>query len=218
MYIPKVHEETDIGVLHSLIRSHPLGTWVTQSDAELIANHLPFVVDTTRGEFGTLMCHVARANPVWQTHSRTMNSIVTFQGPQSYITPSWYPSKHAYGKAVPTWNYAVVHAQGIPRVIEDREWLLTHVTQLTDTHEAMQALPWKASDAPPEYIDKLLAAIVGIEIPVARLTGKWKASQNRSTADKLGVIAGLTTRGDPQSQDMAALVSRFVSLDEPRDR
>jgi transcriptional regulator len=218
MYIPQAHEETDIDVLHALIRSHPLGTWVAQSNTELVANHLPFIIDTTRGEFGTLMCHVARANPVWQTHSRTMNSIVTFKGPQSYITPSWYPSKHAHGKAVPTWNYAVVHAQGLPQVIEDREWLLTHVAELTDTHESTQALPWKVSDAPPEYIDKLLAAIVGIEIPIARLIGKWKASQNRSTADKLGVIAGLTARGDPQSQDMAALVSRFVSMNEPRDR
>jgi transcriptional regulator len=207
MYIPKAHEEADIDVLHSLIRAHPLGTWVTQIDAELIANHLPFVIDTTRGEFGTLMCHVARANPVWQTHSRTIHSIITFHGPQSYITPSWYPSKHAHGKAVPTWNYAVVHAHGIPRVIENRDWLLAHVNHLTDTHEATQALPWKVSDAPAEYIERLLQAIVGIEIPIAKLVGKWKVSQNRSPADKLGVVAGLMTRDDQQARDIAELVA-----------
>jgi transcriptional regulator len=211
MYVPKHHEESDISVLHALVRSHPLGTWVTQGDGELLANHVPFFVDPARGKFGTLIGHVARANRVWQSFSKTVDSVVVFQGPQTYITPSWYPSKHAHGKAVPTWNYAVVHAHGLPRVIEDREWLLQHVNQLTNVHEARQALPWKVTDAPAEFTDKLLQSIVGIEIPITRLVGKWKVSQNRPEPDKLGVVAGLLARGDAPSKEMASLVKKHVS-------
>src|SRR5438105_9271545 len=177
MYIPQPFEETDPSVLHTLIRTHPLGTWVTQADGELVAEHVPFLLDATRGEHGTLMAHVARSNPAWQAFSTSVDSLVVFQGPQAYITPSWYPSKHATGKAVPTWNYAVVHAHGRPRAIEDREWLLRFLKQLTDVHEADHALPWKVDDAPAKYIERLLESIVGIEIPVTRLVGKWKVSQ-----------------------------------------
>jgi transcriptional regulator len=212
MYVPKHHEESDISVLHALIRSQPLGTWVTLGDGELLANHIPFLVDNTRGKHGTLIGHVARANAVWQTFSKTVNSVVAFQGPQTYITPSWYPSKHAHGKAVPTWNYAVVHAYGMPRTIEDRDWLLQHVNQLTNVHEADQAVPWKVADAPQEFTDKMLQAIVGIEIPIERLVGKWKVSQNRSQPDRLGVVAGLSSREDAQSREMASLVSQHVSI------
>ena len=214
MYIPKHHEETDTSILHALIQAHPLGGWVTQGDGELIANHVPFLLDSTRGEYGTLVGHVARANPVWQSMSSTVNSVVIFQGAETYITPSWYPSKHAHGKAVPTWNYAVVHAHGLPRVIEDREWLLAHLNQLTDVHEADQALPWKVSDAPQEFTDRLLQNIVGIEIPIARLVGKWKVSQNRPEPDKLGVVAGLLARNDEQAMEMASLVNRHTSLEK----
>ena len=208
MYVPKHHEETDISILHALIRSHPLGAWVTSGDGELLANHIPFLLDPARGEHGTLVGHVARANRVWQSFSRTIHSLVIFQGPEAYITPSWYPSKHAHGKAVPTWNYAVVHAHGLPRAIEDRDWLLRHVAQLTDAHEADQALPWKVSDAPRDFTERLINAIVGIEIPIAHLVGKWKVSQNRPEPDKRGVIAGLLGREDARSQEMASLVNR----------
>jgi transcriptional regulator len=211
MYVPKHHEESDLAVLHALIRAHPLGTWVTQGDGELIANHIPFLLDPARGEYGTLTGHVARANRAWQSFSRSVDSIVVFQGPQTYITPSWYPSKHAHGKAVPTWNYAVVHAHGMPRAIEDPAWLLDHVSRLTASHEAGQALPWKVSDAPRDYIDRMLQNIVGIEIPITKLVGKWKVSQNRPEADRLGVVAGLLARGDAQSRQMAALVNEHVS-------
>ncbi len=115
MYTPKHFEERDVTVLHALIRSHPLGTWVTQGREELVVNHIPFLVDSTRGEYGTLIGHVARANPIWKSFAKEMACVVIFQGPQTYITPSWYPTKHAHGKAVPTWNYAVVHAHGVPR-------------------------------------------------------------------------------------------------------
>ena len=212
MYVPKLLEETDLTVLHGLMRAHPLGTWVTQAEGQLVANHIPFYVDTTRGACGTLVGHVARANPVWKSFSTDVESLVIFQGAETYITPSWYPSKHADGKAVPTWNYAVVHASGMPQAIRDRDWLLHHLEQLTDTQESRQALPWKVSDAPADYIDQLVAGIVGIEIPIARVVGKWKVSQNRPEPDKLGVVAGLLGRGDSQSKEMAGLVQKHVSL------
>lgn len=215
MYVPQHHDESDAGVLRALIQAHPLGTWVTQSDGELLANPIPFLFDPNRGAHGTLAGHVARANPVWHSFSKTISSLVIFQGAQSYITPSWYPSKHLHGKAVPTWNYAVVQAHGLPRAIEDRDWLLHHVTQLTDTHEAGQALPWKVTDAPPDYIDRMLQAIVGIEIPLTRLVGKWKVSQNRPQPDKLGVVAGLLAREDSTATAMAGLVQRYAEQTTP---
>jgi transcriptional regulator len=211
MYVPAYHEETDTAVLHALMRAQPLGTWVTPSEGGLIANHIPFLLDESRGEHGTLIAHVARANPAWQQCSKTVESIVIFQGAQSYITPSWYPSKHAHGKAVPTWNYAVVHAHGLPRVIEDRDWLLAHVSAMTDTQEQRhQALPWKVTDAPADFVDQMLRAIVGLEIPITQLTGKWKVSQNRPEADRRGVAEGLAARGDADAVEMAELVRRHI--------
>jgi transcriptional regulator len=211
MYIPAHFAETTTAVLHALIRSHPLGAWITHNDGELLANHIPFLIDTTRGEFGTLVGHVARANSVWQSFSTTVTSMVIFQGAETYITPSWYPSKQSHGKAVPTWNYAVVHAHGMPRAIEDHDWLRAHLAQLTDTHEHNEPLPWKVSDAPRAFIDQLMNAIVGIEIPISKLVGKWKVSQNRPEPDKLGVLTGLIARGDDQSVAMAELVREHVA-------
>jgi transcriptional regulator len=211
MYLPKHHEESDLAVLHALIKAHPLGAWVIQSEGELVVNHIPLLLDPTRGKYGTLVGHVARANPAWKSFSTTSNSIVIFQGAESYISPSWYPSKHAHGKVVPTWNYAVVHAHGIPRAIEDRDWLLAHLTQMTNEHESKRALPWKVSDAPQNFTDQLMQAIVGIEIPIGKLVGKWKVHQHRSDAEKLGVVAGLQGRGDSQSEDMAALVRMHIT-------
>ena len=216
MYSPSQHAESDVGVLQALVRAHPLGTWATQGEGELIVNHIPFLLDASRGEFGTLVGHVARANDVWRTHSTTVASVVIFQGAETYISPSWYPSKHAHGKAVPTWNYAVVHAHGLPRIVEDKAWLLDHISRLTNTHEAAQQLPWKVSDAPADYLDRMLQAIVGVEIPIARLVGKWKVSQNRPEADKLGVVAALVSKGDERSRTMAALVSEYLQPPEGR--
>ena len=212
MYVPQHHEESDPSVLHALIQAHPLGTWVTPGEDGLIADHVPFLLDAARGAHGTLVAHVARANPVWRSFSASVESLVVFQGAQAYITPSWYPSKHAHGKAVPTWNYAVVHAHGLPRAIDDRDWLLRHVTRLSAVHEAGQALPWQVSDAPPDFTERLLQSIVGIEIPIARLVGKWKVSQNRPEPDKLGVVAGLLARDDAQSRAMADLVGQHVLM------
>lgn len=214
MYIPTYHEEKDVGIMHSLIESHPLATWVTTADDGLTVNHIPFFLDSTRGELGTLVAHVARANPVWKALSTTANSVLVFQGAESYITPSWYPSKHAHGKVAPTWNYAVVHAYGLPCVIDDRDWILKQISQLTDIHEAEQEHPWKVSDAPRDFTDKLLQAVVGIEIPIAQLVGKWKVSQNRPDPDKAGVVAGLLTRNDQNSREMASLVNRHIAFSE----
>ena len=194
--------------MYALIAVHPLGTWVTQGEGGLIADHVPFLLDRDAGEHGTLVGHVARANPVWRTLGQGMESLVIFQGVQSYITPSWYAAKQEHGKVVPTWNYAVVHAHGTPRATQDRDWLRRLVGRLTDTHEASRAPPWAVTDAPADYIETMLAGIVGIEIPIARIVGKWKVSRNRPAADRQGVVDGLLAKGDEASVAMADEMQR----------
>ncbi|MBC7681698.1 MAG: FMN-binding negative transcriptional regulator [Ferruginibacter sp.] len=214
-YLPKHFEETDPATLHALVRAHPLATWVVpQTDGELLVNHIPFLLDTDRGPHGTLVGHVARANPVWRTLAApgSAATVAVFQGPEAYISPSWYPGKAIHGKVVPTWNYAVVHAHGNVRIFEDRAQLLALVTRLTSLHETGQAQPWQVADAPADYIDSMLAAIVGIEIPVQRWMGKWKVSQNRTMEDQRGVVAGMQARDTANTQAMAALVQSKVNL------
>lgn len=210
MYIPQPFEETRLEVLHELMRSRPFGTLVIQTDQGLVANHLPFLIASQAGEPGTLRGHVARSNPIWRQLGSAPEALAIFQGPHSYVTPSWYPSKQADGKVVPTWNYAVVHAYGRPRAIEDAVWLLDLVRTLTQIHESGQERPWSVSDAPKDYIDRMIGSIVGIEMPLSRLEGKWKVSQNRPVADRLGVAAGLEERGTEESRAMAALVLERV--------
>ena len=188
MYLPSHFEITDPAVLHGLVRQHPLATWATVVDGQPVVNHIPFMLDETAGEHGTLVGHVARANPVWREAGP---GVLVFQGAGAYVSPSWYPSKREHGKAVPTWNYAVVHAHGTAQAVEDRDGVLAIVRALTNLHEASQAQPWSVSDAPADYIDQMLRAIVGIRIPVQRWAGKFKLSQNRSAADHLGVVLGL---------------------------
>ena len=171
MYLPKHFEEARVEVLHDLIRAFPLGTLVTLTAGGLDANHIPFEVDPEPSPFGTLRGHVARANPVWRGISAGAEALVIFQGPDTYISPSWYETKAETGKVVPTWNYVVVHAHGVPRFIDDRAWLRAFVTRLTERHEAGRQTPWKVTDAPAEYIDAQLGAIIGLEIPIARLVG-----------------------------------------------
>lgn len=205
-YLPPHFEETDRATLHALVLAQPLGTWVVQHQGELLVNHIPFLLDAERGEHGTLVGHVARANPVWRALAGGATSVVVFMGPQAYVSPNWYPSKHVHGKAVPTWNYATVHAHGVPLAFDDPARVLEVVTRLTQRHEAAQAQPWQVSDAPADYLQSMLKAIVGIEIPVQRWVGKVKASQNRTVADRLGVVAGLVGRGSEDGVAMAALV------------
>jgi transcriptional regulator len=208
MYVQQKFVETRLEVLHALMKEHPLGAIVTMQQSGIEANHMPFFVDTSAGPHGTLRAHMPRSSRLWQDTTGA-EALVIFQGPQTYITPSWYPSKHAHGQAVPTWNYAVVHAYGPLRFIENRDWLLANVTELTNSHEAAQKLPWQVSDAPADYVDKMLAQIIGVEIPIARLVGKVKMSQNRPPADRLGVVAGLSSRESSAAHDVRALVEKY---------
>lgn len=206
MYIPPYHAETELATLQGLIDAHPLGAWVTLGAGALAANHIPFILDRSRGEFGTLRGHVSRANSVWRELPGEIDSLVIFQGPQAYITPSWYPSKQLDGRVVPTWDYVVVHAHGRPRAIEDPQWIAQLLIDLTDHNEAKQALPWQVADAPADFIAKLARAVVGIEIPLSRLEGRWKLSQDEAMPDRIGSAAGLAAMGDTSSAALARLI------------
>ena len=211
MFVPPHFEETRAEVLAALIRDHPLGTLVTLGAEGLNANHLPFLLDPDPAPRGTLIGHVSRANPAWRDFDREVQALVVFQGADSYITPSWYPTKQQTGKVVPTWNYAVVHAYGHLRIVEDASRLRAIVERLTAEHEVSRPKPWQVSDAPPEYVEQMLRGIVGIEIEISRLVGKWKTSQNRDRADRDGVAAGLRETGEPNAEAMAELVRRSNS-------
>jgi transcriptional regulator len=206
MYIPRHFAEERTEVLHRLIEAHPFGTLVTLTTDGLEANHLPFELDPEPKPFGTLRGHVARGNPVWRSVARDTEVLVVFQGPDAYVSPALYPGKREHGKVVPTWNYAVVHAHGALRAIEDPDWLRGLVERLTSRHERTRSDPWKVTDAPADYVDKMLRAIVGLEIPIARVAGKWKLSQNRSPADRLGVIEGLSSEGGERGAALAKLM------------
>jgi transcriptional regulator len=208
MYLPAAFEETRPEVLHALVRDHPLGLLVTQGAQGLQANPLPFLLDTGEDGRPVLRAHVARANPVWRDTPPDAEALVVFQGPQAYITPNWYPSKAENGKQVPTWNYIVVQARGRLVVRDDAAWVRGLVDRLTQRHEATKPKPWAIGDAPPDYIAAMLRAIVGIEIPVEALTGKWKASQNRSAADRAGVVQGLREQADENALALAAVTEK----------
>ena len=208
MYVPASFAEARVDVLHDLIRAHPLGALVVLTPHGLDANHVPFEVDPEPAPFGTLRCHVARANPVWRDLLSETGALAIFQGPHTYVSPSWYPTKREHGKVVPTWNYVVVHAHGPVQVIDDRAWLRQLVERLTNHYEAPRREPWKVTDAPADFVDTMVNAIVGIEIPIAQLTGKWKVSQNRPAQDRAGVVEGLMQ----QHGESAAAMARLVRL------
>jgi transcriptional regulator len=206
MYQPPHHREDRLEIQHALIRAHPLGTLVTLGSGGLVANALPFVLDAAAGSLGTLKVHLARANSQWRDFDPAVEALVVFQGVEGYITPSWYPTKRETGKVVPTWNYVVVQARGPMRIVEDRAWLAEQIAALTAAHEAGRAAPWSVDDAPPPFVEAQLKGIVGIEIPIGRIEGKWKMSQNRPEADRAGVVKGLRATGDATSLAMADLV------------
>ena len=214
MYTPASFREERLDVLHGLIDAHPLGALVRHDADGLCADHLPFEIaaPTPDAPFGTLRAHVARANPLWRAAGGNDDCMVIFQGPHAYITPAWYAEKQRSGKEVPTFNYAVVHAHGPLRAIDDAAWLLGLVERLTACHEADQATPWRVSDAPAGDIEKLLKAIVGIEIPLTRITGKWKLGQNRSMQDQATMARELAAGTQPgAAQALGALIAANVT-------
>lgn len=218
MYQPPHFQENRPDVMEKLIRAHPLATLVAVGRDGLIVNHFPLLylsadaaVAGSEPVQGILQGHMAKANPLWRDFDPATEVVAVFQGPQTYVTPSWYPSKAEHGRVVPTWNYAVVHAHGPLTVTEDPAWLRTHLAALTATQEDDRAAPWSLTDAPAEFIDKQMKGIVGFEIRIGRLEGKWKMSQNRAEADRQGVVSGLAAEGGEQ----AARVSEGMAARRP---
>jgi transcriptional regulator len=215
MYQPPHFREDDLAVQHALIKAHPLGLLVTFGSAGLEANPIPFGLEASASSLGTLKAHLSRANPQWRTFDPAQEALVVFQGPETYITPSWYAAKREHGKVVPTWNYAIVQARGRLTIRDDPDWLRQQIAAMTETQEAPRPEPWNVSDAPAPFVAAQLKGIVGIEIEITRIEGKWKVSQNRPEADRLGVSAGLRHSQDDASHQMAELVDARGAL--PRE-
>jgi transcriptional regulator len=220
MYLPAHFAERRPEVLERLIREHPFGLLVTQGASDIDANSVPFFLDPDpAGGPGILRAHVARANPLWREARGDVDSLIVFQGPQTYVSPAWYPSKAEHGKVVPTWNYVMAQGRGRLRAIEDAGWLHAFVSRLTEHHEARRARQaaqpgvWAVSDAPADYIDGMLKAIVGIEVVLSSLVGKWKVSQNRPAADREGVVRGLA---NVVGEDAAAIAAEVIALGQER--
>lgn len=205
MYEPTHFVEDNLETIHALIRARTLGLLISADADDLQANAIPFILKADAGPKGVLKAHVARANPQWQHLKDGARALVVFQGPDAYVTPSWYAAKKEHGKVVPTWNYAMVQVRGPVTIHEEPEWLLPQITALTKAHESARAEPWAVSDAPERYVAMQMRAIVGIEIAIEDIRGKWKVSQNRSAGDQAGVAEGMEAEG---VADMAALVRR----------
>ena len=207
MYQPKHFEETRTAVLQALVASQPLCTLVTLSDAGLVADQIPLLLRPSEGPMGTLVGHVARANPLWHETRMETAVLAIFQGPQHYISPSWYPTKQEHGKVVPTWNYVVVQARGVLRIHDDPAWVRAQASQITGQQERSSTKPWAVDDAPREYTDSMLKAIVGISIEVTQWAGKWKVSQNQPGVNRAGVVQALGMLPDDSAAAMATLVA-----------
>lgn len=201
MYVPALFKEDRVEHLHAFIRGSGLATLVTRTADGLIASHVPVLLDDAPAPYGTLIGHLARPNP--QGRGAIDDALVIFQGPDAYITPSWYATKRATGKVVPTWNYVAVHAYGPVEFFDEPARLLDVVTRLTERQEGARSAPWAVSDAPDDFVQGMLKGIVGFAIPITRLEGKWKMSQNRPAEDRAGVVAGLREEG---REDIAALI------------
>lgn len=207
MYLPEPFAEERLDVLHGAVEQAGLATLVTVGSAGLVATHLPLLLDRRAGAYGTLYGHLARANPQWRDAEGTQ-ALVIFLGPEAYVSPSWYATKQESGRVVPTWNYLAVHGYGPLHTYADPQRLRAHVERLTARHESRQPAPWQVSDAPEDFLAGMLRGIVGIEIPIERLEGKWKLSQNRPEADRLGTIAGLRARGEAGDAAVAGLMEQ----------
>jgi transcriptional regulator len=206
MYLPPAFAETRVEVLHETMAAIAAAAVVSQGPDGLVATHVPIELRPEPAPWGTVCCHFARPNPHGQAIAAGGEVLLIFQGPQGYVSPGWYPTKKQTGKVVPTWNYVAIHAYGRARTFSDLAWFRRHLAALTDRQESRYALPWRIDDAPAEFVDGLTKAIVGVEIELSRIEGKWKASQNRPEADRMGVVAGLTAQGDDNSLALARLV------------
>lgn len=211
MYTPRAFALDDLPEIQQLIQHTRLAQLVTVGENGLQASHLPLLLNPDEGPTGTLYGHLAKANPQWRELQNGSEALVIFAGAEAYISPAFYPAKAEHGKVVPTWNYIAVHAYGKPEVFSDAERLLKVVTALTDRHESGRAQPWRVSDAPADYIDGMLKAIVGFALPIERLVGKRKLSQNRSAADMAGVRDGLAASADVRDQTLARFIPQGVS-------
>lgn len=206
MYVPSSNAEPNPEVILDWIEAHPFAALVTHGPDGFFATHLPWVLDRGRGALGALQGHVARANPHHRLVGASTDALVIFSGPDAYVTPGWYPAKAEHGKVVPTWNYVAVHVHGTLRVVDDPAFLRPHLETLTARHERGQEHPWSPDDAPAEYVAGLQRAIVGVEVEIGRLDGKWKMSQNRPAADIDGVVRGLSASADPRDRQVAEIV------------
>jgi transcriptional regulator len=204
MYCPAAFRQDDLPSLHAQIQSSGLAIVTSTGAQGLQASHLPLLLEPGEGEFGTLYGHFARANGHWRDLAAGAEALVVFSGADAYAHPGWYPAKAEHGKVVPTWNYIAVHAWGQAEVFDEPERLLELVSRLSDRHEQGRAQPWAVSDAPRDYIDAMLRAIVGFALPIRRVEGKWKLSQNRSANDQTGVRVGLATSNNPRDHELAA--------------
>lgn len=216
MYLPPSFREPRTEVIHDLIEAHPLGAVITVAAAGLFATHIPFVLDRAAGPLGTLRGHVARSNPHHRLDAAAGEALVIFTGPDAYVSPSLYPSKAEHGRVVPTWNYVAVHAYGGVRWVDDAEFVLRNVEALTLRHEAGRERPWSIHDTPADYLAGLSKAVIGIEIPIARLEGKWKMSQNREARDAQGVATGLAGSAAAHERHVARLVAERLAARDAR--
>ena len=210
MFKPPIFGEDRVDVMHDLMRDHPFATLISNAAGALSADHLPLAIHPEEAANGVIRGHIAKANPLWRQTQRgdgaPLTVLAVFQGPQAYITPSWYPSKAEHGKVVPTLNYAVVHAHGLLRFTNEPAWLMAHLADLTARHEGRRATPWAVTDAPDEFIARQLKGLVGFEIEIERLEGNWKVSQNKTEPDRMGVERGLLAENSEQAAQMSDLV------------
>jgi transcriptional regulator len=212
MYLPRHFEQTDPAAVHALMREHPLALLVVPGQPEFSADLVPLEL---AADGSHLRGHVARANPLWRQAGQPV--LAVFQGPQAYVSPSWYPSKARHGKVVPTWNYTMVQARGVLQAVDDAPWLRELVGRLTDHHEGQRGLPWRVDDAPTDYVAQMLGAIVGIEIGITALAGKWKVSQNRDAADRDGVIRGMATSPPAAASSGWTVPDLMRNIDAPKE-
>jgi len=210
MFLPACFRENRIEVMQDLIRHHPFASVISLQEGEIVADHLPLVLHPELSEYGRLQGHINRANPMRKMLTENADVLVIFQGPHHYVSPSWYPSKQEHEKVVPTWNYIMVHAKGKLTLRDEADWLLNHLNDLTDQHESGRSMPWKVSDAPADYIERMTRGIMGVEIEITSLQGSWKASQNKTDNDRQGVVDGLSQEDSSQAKAMA------VSVDQRR--